>query len=122
MAHGTTKYLNPSPTTAKSHMKWLHRGIRSTRCGLPTNTTQVPPTIPGTQIEQEFDTADINDNELDNSGLQDCSTSNANLIEPFTWLIYSSLPPLRTNKLDYYTLTSLAHFSLCPSKETSVSS
>jgi hypothetical protein len=30
-AHGVTKYLNPSPATAKGHMKRPRRGIRSTR-------------------------------------------------------------------------------------------
>ena len=30
-AHGVTKYLNPSPATAKGHMKRLRQGIRSTR-------------------------------------------------------------------------------------------
>jgi hypothetical protein len=30
-AYGVTKYLNPSPTTAKGHMKRSRRGIRSTR-------------------------------------------------------------------------------------------
>ncbi len=62
-------------------MKWPHWGIRGTCRGLPTNATQVPPTIPGVQIEQEFDTADTNDNELDNSVLLDCPMSNGNLVE-----------------------------------------
>ncbi len=29
-AKGVTRYLNPSPATAKGHMKWPHQGIRST--------------------------------------------------------------------------------------------
>jgi hypothetical protein len=31
-AAGITKYLNPSPATAKGHTKRLQMGIRSTRC------------------------------------------------------------------------------------------
>ncbi len=62
-------------------MKHPHWGFRITRCSLPTNATQVPPTIPGIQIEHKFDIADTNDNESDNSILLDCPMSNANLIE-----------------------------------------
>jgi hypothetical protein len=31
MSHGVTKYLNPSPATAKGHMKHPRQGVRSTR-------------------------------------------------------------------------------------------
>jgi hypothetical protein len=62
-------------------MKRPRWGIRSTRHGLPTNATQVPPTIPGVQIEQEFDTTNTDDDESNYSILLDCPMSNANLIE-----------------------------------------
>jgi hypothetical protein len=43
-AHGVTKYLNPSPATAKGHMKRPHQGIRSTRT--PTIIREnVPPQL-----------------------------------------------------------------------------
>ncbi len=40
-AHGVTKYLNPSPATAKEHMKRPRQGIRSTRTptGIRGNVT-----------------------------------------------------------------------------------
>jgi hypothetical protein len=80
MAHGITKYLNPSPATAKGHMKRLHQSIRSTHRSVPTNATQVPPIIPGVQIEQEFNIANTNDNDSEDSIQLDCPMSNANLI------------------------------------------
>jgi hypothetical protein len=49
-AHGVSKYLNPSPSTAKGHVKRPRQGIRSTRHVLTPATTQkflqVPPIEP----------------------------------------------------------------------------
>jgi hypothetical protein len=42
-AQGVTKYLNPSPTTAKGHMRQPHQGIRSTQ-PKPTSLAPLPQT------------------------------------------------------------------------------
>ena len=42
-AHGVTKYLNPSPATAKGHMKRPRQGIQSTRTPTSTRAGHEPP-------------------------------------------------------------------------------
>ncbi len=41
-----TKYLNPSPATAKGHMKWLKKGIRSTQIKVKTKGDIELPIVP----------------------------------------------------------------------------
>jgi len=44
-AHGVTKSLNPSPATAKGHMKQPRRGIRSTRTPSNVRANASPPIV-----------------------------------------------------------------------------
>jgi hypothetical protein len=46
-AKGVSKYLNPSPATAKGHMKQLRQGIRSTRRRPQDGVPPTPQVLPG---------------------------------------------------------------------------
>jgi hypothetical protein len=47
MAKGVSKYLNPSPATAKGHMKQPLQGIRSTRHRPQDEVLPMPQVLPG---------------------------------------------------------------------------
>jgi hypothetical protein len=47
MAKGVSKYLNPSPATAKGHMKQPRQGIRSTRRCPQDGVSPMPQVLPG---------------------------------------------------------------------------
>ena len=55
-ANGVTRYLNPSPATAKGHMKRPHQGIRST-------TAKQPNPIPAPSVDNNISPASIADDE-----------------------------------------------------------
>jgi hypothetical protein len=46
-AKGVSKYLNPSPATAKAHITWPQQGIRSTRRCLQEGGPRMPQVRPG---------------------------------------------------------------------------
>jgi hypothetical protein len=60
MAHGVTKYLNPSPATAKGHMKRPRQGIRSTRW-VPNVPSQPVAHVKDHLAHSSADTPDNND-------------------------------------------------------------
>ncbi len=76
-AKGVTKYLNPSPATAKGHMRHPCQGIKSTRRGLPATTTidAYLPSINGGPIND-----DNSDNCIEPAPAQCTKYSHSNII------------------------------------------
>ncbi len=123
-AHRVSKYLNPSPATAKGHMKQPHQGIQHMRRVLTPATThkllQVPPIKP------------TKHNDVDLIPLDKTSTLTLALVST-AWQralplsnptktpkpTFSVLTPLLINTWEFYTRTWPALFCSCPSMGTS---
>ena len=121
-AAGVTKYLNPSPATAKGHMKRPQMEICSTQHkDAPEPVVTPTPTNPALCNNQSTNSLISN--------IQPFSATNANIIDDNDTstdeiypVIYPVLPHLGTNKHEFYTMILPEPFTSCPLRATFTSS
>ncbi len=110
-AKGVTKYLNPSPATAKGHMKQPHQGIRSTRQGSSVTTVIYTPSY-----HQSTSTPSTMMTPMTSSNLHPpiapiivTPISSRTMIRQALPTCFAFLPHLQTSKMGHFTMTSLVH-------------
>jgi hypothetical protein len=121
-ATSVTKYLNPSPATAKGHMKRPQMEICSTQHkDAPEPVVTPTPTNPALCNNQSTNSLISN--------IQPFSATNANIIDDNDTstdeiypVIYPVLPLLGTNKHEFYTMILPEPFTSCPLRATFTSS